>query len=119
MSATLTITSDKGQTLVRMPDSMDVSLSNRNADDVLNVLGFPAMVDGISEIMPVQEMWAACNRYLSSELGEFVDTGKDTVQSGNFVDCGRDAGYFSIRVEAIRKALEYAMQHNGLFCYFA
>lgn len=119
MGASLTITSDKGQTMVRMPERYDVSLSYSNADDVLSVLGFPPLRDGMSEIMPVQEMWAACNRYLTSEMGELVDNGKPTVTQGNVTFCGRGPGYFATRIEAIKIALEYGMEKKGLFCYFA
>lgn len=120
MSANLTITSDKGQTLVNLPEEMEVSLSNRNAHDVLTILGFSGLdEEGFSSILSVQEMWAACNRYLTSEMGEFVDRGKETVQVGNVIDCGRQEGYFQIRIDAIQRALEWSMNHGGKFCYFA
>jgi hypothetical protein len=93
------------------PDGMEpINMSNRNARDVLSVLGVSLDdVDAECGTLSAAALIERCDVALS--VG-FRDDGYPSVTAGRSTDCGRSAGYVAERVTQIR-ALAVACQSAG------
>lgn len=69
--------------------------------------------------IPVRELWAACGRFLTSEMAEVIDGGTPDVKENNFILCGRREGYFTDRINQMKEECEAAMALNATHAYFA
>ncbi len=91
--------------------STEINMSNGNASAFMSVLGFDANFWDAPPI-PVEEFIAACERFLTSEIAEYVDRGTPTVEQGGpgetkVIHCGRREWYFVEKVTlAVRSARE-------------
>lgn len=104
------------------PD-LDCNMGNANARAVLVALGLNYDFENMGSLLP-QELYAACERFLNSEIAEFVDNGTETVVDAKpgcatMIDCGRRADYITERVIQIKKLCEVAMLAGAMKCYFA
>lgn len=96
----------------------DCNMSNTNARAVLSALGLNNDFENADAMLP-QELWAACNRFLASDLPAFVDSGLPVRQlSSNVVDLGRRPDYITERAEQIRDLCAQAMLAGATRCYF-
>jgi hypothetical protein len=98
-------------------EDKDCNMSNHNARAVFAALGMNTDFENASAMLP-QELWAACGRFLSSDLAELVDCGKAPEFSASVIDCGRGAGYITRRVNQIHELCELAMLSGAVRCYF-
>lgn len=125
MGASLTITVGRGTGLVQIAEDLEVAMTYSNTGVVLNALGYEFDHENcMSEVMTVQEVWAACNLFLQSDMAELVDHGRPVctgvgAAGATWIDCGRREGYIADKVERIRDALAQGMLQGGMFCYFA
>jgi hypothetical protein len=99
----------------------DCNMSNSNARAVLSALGLPTSFE--EETMLPQELYAACERYLTSEIAEVIDHGTDSYEdsapgSCTMIMCGRRPGYLTDRVTQIKKLCAEAMLAGAIRCYF-
>ncbi len=125
MSASLYVSEDPTAGFIRLPEALEVNMSNANARVVLAALGFNPDFDGSEnndgglEPVQVREMWAACVRFQTSpDAAAVMDGGMKVVHNGRVMDCGRRPGYITERVGQMRAALEYSMEHGAKVAYF-
>lgn len=92
-------------------------MANRNASLVLSSLGFP--IDFYNQpAIAIREMWAACVRFLTSDIANVVDCGIETKQSigkggATIIDCGLPEGRIEFRVRQIKLACEWGMENGA------
>ena len=98
-------------------EDRDCNMSNRNARTVLSALGMDTDFENAPDMLP-QELWAACCRFLESDIAGVVDCGRDARVSGNMVECGLPEGYITGRVVQIRDLCAEAMLAGASRCYF-
>jgi hypothetical protein len=98
-------------------EDRDCNMSNRNTRTVLAALGLSTDFENDAPMLP-QELWAACNRFLSSDIAGVVDCGRDAKVSGNMVECGLPEGYIAGRVQQIVNLCAEAMLDGATRCYF-
>jgi hypothetical protein len=116
MSATLLFSNDDNAPVRDWDRDHDINLSNGNACAVLTALGFEFR-DGYAEFT-LAELQEACRLYRTSNISEFVDTGKPLKIQGNVIDCGRGRGYITERVRQIEVHCIRAAERGATRCCF-
>jgi hypothetical protein len=105
-------------------DSGDyLNMSNGNAVAFLAALGLDTdFWDAPS--MQVREFEAACRRFLTSDLPDYVDRGTPTVTHAKpgcatIVQCGRPEGYMVMRVSMALRLTGEAIAKGATHCHFS
>lgn len=102
-------------------DDAIINMTESNVMAVLTALGFNSDLEG--PLPSPQEFWAACERYLTSDIACLVDSGAEAVEirtnGATIVECGRRPGYITEKVTLLRDRLASAMLLGCDRCYFA
>ncbi len=78
---------------------LTVNMANMNALDVLDALGTPNQYTGQ---MPVSDFRVLCKRaLLRLDNLPSMDPEIPTTRDGNFIECGRPAGYLRLRIRQL------------------
>ena len=102
----------------------DLNMSEGNSWSVLTALGFGREEFDGNFLLP-QEIHAACQRFLTSDLPAYIDGGvaptrTDTDGRGaTVIHCGRREGYLEHRVRIILEQSSAAMLAGARRCYFS
>lgn len=101
---------------VDLGESGEFNVSNSNAKALLSALGYEYTQSG-SEDIPIRELWAACERFLKSDLATILDGGTRPKVLGNWTTCGRRDGYLTEKITTIKTLCEVAIQLNATHAY--
>jgi hypothetical protein len=81
-----------------------LNVSNRNAGDLLTLLGYGQNEDLCGSTSAADLL----GRVLIAVAVEPADAGRPSTTSGNLIDCGRPAAYFEDRLAELRTVCEWA-----------
>lgn len=91
-----------------------INVSNSNFSAIMNALGLDSQ-QGCGQL-PLVEFKEALQRYLSSDIKEYVDGGlrpvKEKGTGATFIFCGRREGYITEKVQRLLVAIQIA-ESNG------
>jgi hypothetical protein len=94
-------------------ETPSVNVSNLNAREILSVLGVTQAEDEeyleLCGSMPAEQF---AGSVLLGIAVNPTDAGAPVVDEGNFVECGREAGYIDARLAELREVAEYALARN-------
>ena len=122
MSATLTFARNDCATFVNIyEEGYEFNVANANACAILAALGYSTDLWEVT--LTVQELLASCERYLTSDIAQLVDGGKEPeifLGSGATVlDMGRRAGYLTEKVREIARLCSLAIEAGAENVYFS
>jgi len=115
MSANLNFFDQKKNRLVRVGE---FNVTNDNASLILAAIGLNPDYDHFAGTEIIEFETSLC-QYLDSDIAQFVDCGRDSVNHGNVMDCGRREGYLT---EKVTLALDYtrkARMRGATHAYFS
>jgi len=95
---------------------LDLNVTNRNAAQIMNLLGFELGDDGAGQIHDVARLEQRCREELAiiRTAPEILDGGSPDECDGNWIECGHGQGYFEDRLSQLRVIAEYALLHDGV-----
>jgi len=81
-------------------DTLDVNVSNVNARAILGAIGFDP--DGDSDLSGMADGAEFLGAVLIAlAMVDLIDSGVPATREGNWIDCGREAGYMADRLDAL------------------
>lgn len=102
-----------------IPIDTELSFTYSNCNAILHALGYEGLdEEGCLFDLDVQELAAACLRFVNSEMPQLVDNGIEPTQQGNVIHCGRREGYLLNRVTTMSIACEEARSKGATHAYF-